>query len=148
MPGAAGAELKTGASDAPSRTFVDDFYELVVPADSIARDSLSDRAAGGCRCESDCGAADRAGVLRGRMGIRRSEQVSPSQGVKWWPEPTTPWKTMHYSFFGSSFFVFGKANPMGLLLSIMSDGFVRNIFLIKRTTYSYAGMFLLLSVVS
>ncbi len=37
MPSAAGAELKTGASDAPSRTFVGDFYKLVIPADSIAR---------------------------------------------------------------------------------------------------------------
>ena len=37
MPGAAGAELRTGTSDAPSRTFVGDFYKLAIPADSIAR---------------------------------------------------------------------------------------------------------------
>ena len=37
MPSAVGAELKTGTSDAASRTFVDDFYKLAIPADSIAR---------------------------------------------------------------------------------------------------------------
>jgi hypothetical protein len=37
MPGADGAELKTGTSDAASRTFVDDLCKLAIPADSIAR---------------------------------------------------------------------------------------------------------------
>lgn len=31
------AELKTGTSDAASRTFVDDFYKLAIPADLIVR---------------------------------------------------------------------------------------------------------------
>lgn len=37
MPGAAGAELKTGTSDSASRKFVDEFYKQSIPADSIAR---------------------------------------------------------------------------------------------------------------
>lgn len=37
MPGAVGAELKTGTSDAVSRKFVDDFYKQAIPADSVAR---------------------------------------------------------------------------------------------------------------
>lgn len=36
-PGAVATELKTGASDAAGRTFVDDFYKLAIPADLIAR---------------------------------------------------------------------------------------------------------------
>jgi NADP-dependent 3-hydroxy acid dehydrogenase YdfG len=37
MPGADGAELKTGTSDAASRKSVDDFYRQAIPAHSIAR---------------------------------------------------------------------------------------------------------------
>lgn len=37
MPRAVGAELKTGTSDAASRTFVDDFYKQAISAESIAR---------------------------------------------------------------------------------------------------------------
>jgi hypothetical protein len=35
-------ELKTGASDAASRTFVDEFYKQAIPADSIAREQPAD----------------------------------------------------------------------------------------------------------
>jgi hypothetical protein len=59
MPGAVGAELKTGASDAASRTFVDDFYKQAIPADSIARVIEQPADVG----EPDRDPADRAGVL-------------------------------------------------------------------------------------
>lgn len=37
MPSPDGAELETGAADAASRKFVDDFHKQPIPADSIAR---------------------------------------------------------------------------------------------------------------
>lgn len=63
MHGAVGAELKTGASDAASRKFLEDCYKRAILASS-PRDCFRDRGAGGCGCEPDHGAGDGAGVLR------------------------------------------------------------------------------------
>lgn len=54
MPDSIDTELTMGAPDAASRTFVDDFYKLAIPADSIARAIVRKRAAGGCGCKTGC----------------------------------------------------------------------------------------------